>query len=177
MNNFKPIFIAAALIVLSAFTISESINWKISDNHSIKFSGTDAEGIFKELNGDIVFAPDNLSASKCNFSIDVKSINTGNGTKNKHAVSKKWFDAGKYPSIKFTSSEFKVTSRGYFVTGIMDIHGVKKEITLPFSFADQIFTSQFSVNRLDFGVGTMEGMSKSVSNEIKLDISIPVSKI
>jgi len=58
----------------------------------------------------------------------------------------------------------------------MQIHGVTKEMTIPFSFSDNSFKSQFSVNRIDFGVGTMQGMSKKVSNKIDLDVSIPVSK-
>lgn len=29
---------------------------------------------------------------------------------------------------------------------------------------------------MDFKIGTMEGMSKKVSNEIKIDFSVPVTK-
>ncbi len=177
MKKFRITLVAIVLVVLSAFTISESISWKVSDNYSIKFAGTDAEGIFKTLTGDIVFDQDNLAASKCNFTVDVNSINTGNGTKNKHAVSKNWFDAEKFPKIKFASQKFGKTDNGYLVTGTMMIHGVKKEMTLPFTFSNSTFKSKFSLNRMDFGVGTMKGMSKKVSNEIKLDISIPVSKL
>lgn len=168
---------AVALLLVSAFTLSESINFKISKTFSVKFAGTDAVGIFKTLDGTIAFDQDNLSASKCNFTIPVASINTGNGTKNKHAVSDKWFNAAKYPKIQFSSSAFKKSSMGYLVSGIMEIHGIKKEITIPFTFINDQFVAKFSVNRLDYGIGTMKGMSKKVSNEIKLDITIPVSKI
>jgi len=55
----------------------------MAEGYFIKVAGTDAEGIFKTMSGDIQFDENNLDASK--FSI---SINTGNGMKNKHAVYK-----------------------------------------------------------------------------------------
>ena len=176
MKKIKYVVIALGLVLVSAFTLSEGMNWQVADNYSIKFSGTDAEGIFKTLKGDITFDENNVAASSCNFTIDVKSINTGNGTKNKHAVSANWFDADQFPEIKFSSNKFMKTGKGYSVSGTMEIHGTKKEMTIPFTFSNSTFMAKFSVNRMDFGVGTMKGMSKKVSNEIKLDVSIPVTK-
>jgi polyisoprenoid-binding protein YceI len=176
MKTQKFILLSGVVILLSAFTISESIAWKITDKYSVAFAGTDAEGIFKELKGTVQFDEANLSTSSASFTIPVNSINTGNGTKNKHAVSDKWFDADTYPNIKFVSKNFSKTASGYQVTGTMEIHGTKKEVTIPFTFTDNTFKSNFSVKRMDYGVGTMNGMSKKVSDEIKLTVSIPVTK-
>ena len=95
--------------------------------------------------------------------------------KNKHARSDKWFDAKQFPTIQFASDNFSKTANGYAVEGTLDLHGVKKKVTIPFTFTNNTFKGSFAVNRLDYGVGTMEGMSKKVSNEIKLDISVPVT--
>ena len=149
---------------------------QFSDGYNIEFSGTDAKGIFKSLTGDVVFNENELETSQFHFSIDVNSINTGNGMKNKHAVSDKWFDAKNYPTIDFKSSKFSKIDNGYQVTGVMEIHGIKKEMNIPFTFDNNIFKAAFSVNRLDFNVGTMKGMMKKVSNEIKLNISIPIKE-
>lgn len=176
MKKSKFLLALSTIIVLSAFTFKSSVNWKISDGYSIKFSGTDAEGIFKDLKGDVQFDNANPENSSFSFSVAVNSINTGKGMKNKHAVSDKWFDAEKYPNITFKSSSVSKAGDAFKVTGIMNIHGVSKEMTIPFAFNNNSFSSQFSVNRMDFGVGTMEGMSKKVSNEIKLDGTIPVTK-
>jgi polyisoprenoid-binding protein YceI len=175
MKIITQFILAGSILLLSAFTITNSINWEISQDHSIQFSGTDAEGIFKTMTGNVEFDESNIESSKFSFSIDVNSINTGNGMQNKHAVSPKWFDASNYPSIKFESSKFSKKDKEYLVTGILEIHGIKKEVTIPFSFTNNSFTSQFSVNRLDFKVGDMKGMSKKVSNEIKLNVTIPVT--
>ena len=56
------------------------------------------------------------------------------------------------------------------------MHGVKKQISIPFTFSNNIFKGVFSVNRIDYGIGTLEGMSKKVSNAIKLEFSVPVVK-
>jgi len=175
MKSIKHVLLAGSILVLSAFTINSSINWTISENHEIKFSSAtgDPEGIFKTITGDIQFDDNDLGSSKCNLTIDVNSINTGNGMKNKHAKGKKWFDADNYPSIEFKSAKFSKTETGFTVTGLMKMHGAEKEMTLPFTLSNNVFKSTFSVNRIDFKIG--ESMKK-VSDEIKLEVSIPVSK-
>ena len=176
MKTTQFIVLSMAVILLSAFTVSKSTTWKISEGHSVKFAGTDAEGIFKEVKGDIQFDMDNTESSSLAFTIPVSSINTGNGMKNKHAVSDKWFDADKYPNITFKSSSVAKEGDDYKVIGTMNIHGTDKKMTIPFTFDGKSFKSKFSVKRMDFGVGTMKGMSKKVSDEIKLDVIIPVTK-
>lgn len=176
MKTFIYLIAAGAFLIFSAFTITNSINWKITQNHSVKFSGTDAEGVFKKLKGEVSFDVNDLDNSKFAFTVDVNSINTGNGMKNKHAVSDKWFDAENYPTITFISS--KITKEGdqFNVLGKMTIHGISKDMTIPFSFNNNTITTNFSVNRMDFKVGTMNGMSKKVSDKISLDVTIPMAK-
>ena len=177
MTLFKQLLYAAFIVLITAFAFQQSSNMMISNDYFIQFSGNDANGVFKNLSGDIYFDEQDLSASRCVLIIDVNSINTGNGTKNKHAKSKKWFDAEKYPTIEFWSKQFTKTADGYAVAGTMSIHGIEKYITIPFTFIEDVFESEFSVNRLDYNIGTMEGNSKNVSNEIRLKIIIPVTKI
>ena len=176
MKTINYLIISGAIILLSAFTISNSLNWKIAKNHSIQFSGTEVEGVFKDLKGSVQFDEANLEASKVSFTVAVSSINTGNGTKNKHAVSDKWFDADQFPNIIFEATKFVKTTNGYNATGNMTIHGITKELSIPFTFINDTFTSKFSVNRMDFKIGTMKGMSKKVSNAIELDVTIHVTK-
>jgi len=85
----KYLFLLASILFLvSAFTVISPIDYKISEDYAIKFSGNDAEGIFKTLTGTIDFDETNVENSIFSFAIDVKSINTGNGMKNRHAVEK-----------------------------------------------------------------------------------------
>ena len=176
MKQFSFAVLVGATLLLSAFTTIKSVDWKISNDYSIKFKGKGAEGIFKSFTGDISFDENDLNSSKFSTSIDVSSINTGNGIKNIHAKNDKWFDVKKFPSIIFNSSKFSKSTNGYQVEGTIEMHGIKKQIVIPFTFSSNVFKGIFSINRMDFGVGTMEGMSKKVSNEIVLEISVPVTK-
>ncbi len=154
----KSIFpaIALAIILLSAFAFIQSLDWKIGDKYSVKFDGGDPSGEFTGLKGTIKFDENKLSESKFDCTVDVESINTGNGMKNTHAKSDKWLDAAKYPVIRFTSKSVKKTATGFEATGTLDFHGVQKEITLPFTFVNNVFNGVIEVNRMDYNVNKEE---------------------
>lgn len=164
---------ALFLIVSSAFTIYKSQAWKIGDNYSVKFTSTDPSGVFTGLKGTVEFDEKNLKASKFDVTVDVASINTGNGMQNTHAKSAQWFDAEKYPTIKFTSSAISKTANGYEAKGTLDLHGVQKEVAIPFTFQNNTFTGSFEVSREDFNLNPSNAKAGKV---IKVDLSVPVSK-
>lgn len=176
MRTTSFLGLVSAIILFSAFTISSSTSWEIAEGYSIAFESKDPSGVFTKMDGDINFDEANLDASSFDVAVEVASINTGNGMKNKHAKSAKWFDAEKYPEIRFTSSAFAKTADGYTVTGTLDMHGVQKEFTMPFTFENNTFKSSFMVSRVEFGIGSTKGMSGKVPAEIKLDLSVPVKQ-
>jgi polyisoprenoid-binding protein YceI len=172
----KHFYLFAALVVFaaSAFTAIQSMDWKIAETYSVKFDGGDPSGEFKGLKGTIKFDAANLKDSKFVVSIDVATINTGNGMKNTHAMSEKWLDATKFPLITFTSKEINKVASGYEAKGTLDMHGVQKEITLPFTFENNVFKGGFSVNRMDYNINTAE--PNHGSQVMKVAIEVPVSK-
>ncbi|MEQ9304095.1 MAG: YceI family protein [Marinoscillum sp.] len=176
MKKVNILTAIVAVVALSAFTIKASIDWKISDDFSIKFTSEDPTGVFTKMDGDVSFDPDDLQSSRFDVKVDVSSINTGRGMQNKHAVSDKWFDADNYPTIDFTSKSFAKTANGYEVTGTLQLHGIAKEFTMPFTFENDVFSSSFTINRLEYNIGDMKGMSKNVPEELTVDISVPVTK-
>jgi polyisoprenoid-binding protein YceI len=174
----KLIFSMATLLVLTAvFAFSVAQKWAIADKYSIKFSSSDVSGIFKTFTGSIDFDEQNPAASKFDVTVDVNSINTGNGLQNKHAKGAEWFDAAKFPAIKYTSTKIVKAGTGYQVTGNLQIKGVSKEYTIPFTFkkagAGATFNGSFTVNRSDFKVGKPGG---DVAEQIKIEVAVPVTK-
>jgi len=174
----KLIFSMATLLVLTAvFAFSVAQKWAIADKYSIKFSSSDVSGIFKTFSGSIDFDEQNPAASKFDVTIDVNSINTGNGLQNKHAKGAEWFDAAKYPAIKYTSTKVVKAGNGYQVTGNLQIKGVTKEYTIPFTFkkagAGASFNGSFTVNRSDFKIGKPGG---DVAEQLKIEVAVPVTK-
>jgi polyisoprenoid-binding protein YceI len=170
-SNFFFIF------VLAAFT-SFAQQYKLADGYKISFTNPDVSGTFDELSApSIVFDETKLSSSKLNFKIEVGSINTGNGLMNKHAKGEEWFNAEKYPYIEFASSKIEKTAEGFKATGKLQMHGVSKEISIPFTFSKKgskgTFIAKFSVDRTDYQIGKKNG---GVAETIKITATIPVTK-
>jgi polyisoprenoid-binding protein YceI len=175
----KLFFSMAALLSLAvALAFAPAANWQIGDKYNVRFTGGgEVGGIFKTLKGAITFDEQNLPASSFDLTIDVASVNTGNGLMNTHIKSAEWFDAAKYPVIHFTSKKITRTGATFQVMGDMEVHGVKKEMTLPFTFENKgaaaTFNAHFTVNRNDFHIGKPGG---EVDENIKLDVMVPVVK-
>ena len=174
----RTIISTLALLVFAAAQATPPAQaWKVATGYSVKFAAEGTGGIFKTLKGNMVFDDKDLGGSSFNVSIDIASINTGNAMMNKHAKGDEWFDAAKYPEIKFTSKKIVKAGNAYQATGELEMHGLKKTITIPFAFqpkgAGGLFTGSFSVNRSEFHIGKPGG---EVGETIKLDVSVPVSK-
>jgi polyisoprenoid-binding protein YceI len=174
MKKQSFLIASVVLIIASAFAFVQSQDWKIAEGYAIKFEAGDPSGEFTGLKGTIKFDEKNLASSKFDVTVDVASINTGNGMKNTHAKGANWFDAEKYPAIAFTSSSIAKTSAGFEAKGTLEMHGVKKEFTMPFTFVNNTFASNFEVNRMDFKLD--DGKHPKMSPTMKMTITVPVTK-
>ena len=167
----------AALIGLSAFTAATSVNTNmtVADGYAVKFISKDPTGVFEKMKGTITFNEAELATASFNVSIDVASINCGNGMQNRHAKSEKWFDAEKYPEITFVSTGAKKTATGYETTGKLSVHGVTTDFTIPFTYTPNatggLFTGTFDVSRSAFNIGEP---SKKVPDVLQVQVTVPV---
>jgi polyisoprenoid-binding protein YceI len=92
-------------------------------------------GRLSEVSGSLSLAGGDHSGSKLSVTIPAKTFNTPVDKLNGELVSADWFDAGKFPTITFTST--KVTPTGpdsATITGDLTLHGVTKPITLTAKF-------------------------------------------
>ena len=94
------------------------------------------------------------------------SIDTNNPKRDRDLLSAKFFDAGQYPLITFTSKTITASGNGvYTVAGVLTIKGKTFELTLPLSLAGikdhpavpgklvAGFNGKITVDRLNLGVG------------------------
>ena len=174
MKKHAYLLTSLVLIVASAFTFIQSQDWKIAEGYSVKFESSDPSGEFTGLKGTVQFDEKNLAASKFDVSVDVATINTGNGMRNTHAKGANWFDAEKFPSINFVSSSISKTATGFEAKGTLEMHGIKKDFTMPFTFANNTFSGTFDVNRLDYSLD--DGKHAKMSPTMKVTLNIPVTK-
>jgi polyisoprenoid-binding protein YceI len=173
----KTIKIIGLFIMLLNVGMVNAQKWKISNDYSISFANKDVSGLFKEMSGSIVFDAADLANSKFNLKIQVESISTGNGIQNKHAISNEWFGASKFPDITFVSDKVEKTENGYKAVGKLEMKGVTKTVTIPFTFGKKgnkaTFVGKFSVDRTDFGVGEK---GNDVAETIKITATIHATK-
>jgi polyisoprenoid-binding protein YceI len=144
---------------------SSHVNFSISN---LKFKTV--SGNFTGMKGQVNFYPENLQESSISACIETSSVNTGNKKRDKHLNNADYFDSEKYPQICFSSKRITQTNENEFVVvGELEMHGVRKEVEIPFSYCKQTLTGSFTVNRLDFGIGGKGTFM--VGNEVKLDIT------
>lgn len=143
--------------------VSSSITFKI------KNAGLTVAGSFSGFKGEINFNPELYKQAKITGSVDVNTINTGIAARDKHLKKEDYFNAEKFPTITMVSSFFGKEGHqfnGYFK---LTIKGITKDIVIPFTFDNNIFKGEFTLNRKDFNVG---GSSIIMSDEVKISIQI-----
>lgn len=185
MKPFQNLFkISIFLVVLIGFQnlVLAQTAWKVEPTSEIKFTiknaGIAVDGKFKTFTADIKFDPEHLDKSQIEGSIDVNSIDTGIGSRDKHLRSDDYFDVPKYPKITFKSEQIFKYEGNYVARGKLTIKNVTKEILIPIHFTPKEgnkaqFKSTVLLNRLDYGVG---GKSMMMSDELTATLQIEVSK-
>lgn len=161
--------------LLAMRSIPKELN--ITDQYRIEFSSENPSGSFSGLSGNIRFDENDLEASSFDVEVEANTINTGNGLKNKHAMGKGYFDVEQFPKIKFHSSKVSKTELGFEMIGILNLKGIEKEISFPFTYGpaeefETVFKGNFEVDRLDFEIG---GKGEKPSKTLLVELFVPVN--
>lgn len=142
-------------------------------------------GDFSGIKGALSIDPANVAAAKVDVTIPVASVSTTNATLDGELKSADWFDAVRYPTIRFVSTKVVQTAPDKAaITGDLTFHGVTRSVTLnavfygagdnPMSKKATIgFNAAGSLKRSDFGVKTYLPM---IGDETTLRISAPFEK-
>jgi len=178
----KKIFLLSLAVLLSTtFVLAQS--YSASDEAStvqfkIKNFGFNVDGSFKGVKGTIEFDPANYSAAKFDVSIDANSVNTDNDMRDNHLREDSYFDVKNHPRISFVSTKVTASNKPgiLFIFGSLEIKGIKKEISFPFTAAaidgGFVFKGEFKINRKDFQVGG----TSTLSDNVNIILSITAKK-
>ena len=193
MNKF---FLKTTQVVLVAllfsFTTSKvaSPAWNIDASHSkisfeVNHFFTPVEGFFNDYKGELNFDAADLEGSSVNFTVQVASVKTDSDKRDKHLQSGDFFDAEKYPEMKFASSEISKTDDGFVAKGKLTIRDVTKNVEVPFKVLGTgphpmkkgvtiiAIKGGLKINRNDYGVGTGSwGATAVVGDEVAVKIVI-----
>jgi polyisoprenoid-binding protein YceI len=149
---------------------------------TIKNFGIKTGGQLTGLKGEIVFSPDDIPSCHFNVSVEANTIDTDNDSRDGHLRKEGYFDADKYPQITITSTKIDKTNKTdsgfYYFTGTLTMHGITKPVAFPFHAEkiddNYLFTANFEINRIDFGVGDNSAV---LSNTVNISLSILSKKI
>jgi polyisoprenoid-binding protein YceI len=155
--------------VLKPVDGQSSVKFKIKN-----FGFNTVSGSFKGVQGTIKFMPENLASSSMDVTVDAKSVNTGINARDNHLRKAEYFDVKKYPVIRFVSTRISPSSKSgtLFMFGKLTIKNVTREISFPFTAVPQeggyLFTGEFKINRIDFGVGESSSVSDNLTVILKV---------
>jgi polyisoprenoid-binding protein YceI len=111
--------------------------WKVDPAHSsVGFEVkhmmiSTVRGHFREFDGTLEAAPDDPANSRARGSVKVASIDTANAERDEHLRSPDFFDADRYPEIRFASTRVAHVEGGtYAVWGELTIKDVTREVEI-----------------------------------------------
>lgn len=183
---FKRLALAASLAAASTFAIAAPVTYTIDPNHTdvvaswnhLGFSNPVAH--FGQVDGTITYDPDNVGTSSVNVVIPLAGLNSHVAKFDEHLRSADFFDAGKYPDIRFRSTKVEAAGDDKLrVIGELTVKGVTKpavlDVTLnkrgehPMSKRPAIgFDAKTMLKRSDFG---LDKYAPNVSDEVEIRIT------
>jgi polyisoprenoid-binding protein YceI len=138
-------------------------------------------GTFDEYQGTGDWDGKTLTSGSADITIQVKSVNTRNETRDKH-LRTGFFDAEKYPTITFkTDKVVKTVKDKAKVMGDLTIRGVTKKVTLDLTYLGTVekdpwgntrsaFKATTTINRKDFGVKVDDAADLLVGDDVHISI-------
>ncbi|RLD60640.1 MAG: polyisoprenoid-binding protein [Bacteroidetes bacterium] len=192
MKRLNILFIVLILVI----SINAQNNWAFDVAHSsVNFTVShmvisEVDGRFDKFEGSVSNLKDDFSDAKIEFTIDVASVNTGDEKRDTHLKNVDFFDAEKFPKMKFASKSMKkVSGNKYKLTGSFTMHGVTKDVTLDAKYGGTIkdpwgntkagFKITGVLNRTDWGLkynSVMEAGGLMIGEEIEITCKIELIK-
>lgn len=130
---------------------------------SVAFMGlSHVRGAFADFSGAIALDRADLTRSTITVVIRTRSLTTLNAQRDRDLQGANWFDVEKFPLATFASREILKRGDGYLVRGGLTLHGVTKEVEIPFTFngrfkrpgGDDVtgFEGHATLDRKDYGI-------------------------
>jgi polyisoprenoid-binding protein YceI len=146
-------------------------------------------GSFKSFEGSMQSEGDTFENAQVEFSLNVDSIDTNQEMRDGHLKGEEFFDAAKYPTIKFESTSFVKDGDGYKVTGNLTMKDVTKAVTLEAEYGGTAvdfygntkagFEVTGKINRKEFGLtwgGITEAGAIVLGDDVKLIANVQFAK-
>lgn len=136
------------------------------------------------VTGTIHLDPADIGKSSVTAVIPVATINTDNESRDKDLKSARFFEADKFPEIKFQSTKVEKRGDGYVAVGNLTMKDVTKQIELPFTLAQAEVKGKKKIgveasttlDRFDYNVN-YDPTGTTVSKDVKIDLDLEANKV
>lgn len=165
-----PVLLLFAVTVLAQEATTSRV-YPIDNNHSTVGFSVPIFGGLSQVKGKftdftITLNADEKDITKSSVSVVIKatSIDTGIEGRDRHLRNADFFDVEKFPEITFKSERIEKKGKGFIAHGPLTMHGVTKQIALPFSITGSMknptsntlsavgYSARMVLNRRDFGI-------------------------
>ena len=126
-------------------------------------------GNFSRVSGTLQIDPANPSRARVDITVPVSSVKTTNATLDAELVSPMFFDAAKFPEMRFVSTAVDVRQGQARVTGDLTMHGVTRPVTLEVLFHGAGAAMQSNVPTLGF-----EGRARIKRSDFGINYGLPL---
>lgn len=140
MNRRIATAALSALLFTGAAALAQSTaqnsTWIIDTNHAqtnfkIRHMGvSEVRGSISNITGTIVWDEKNPGKSSVEAIIDTNTVSTNNSARDKDLKSDNYFNAAKFPTMTFKSTEVKRVGSKLKVVGDLTLAGVTRSVTL-----------------------------------------------
>ncbi|TDS56568.1 YceI family protein [Myroides indicus] len=186
----------ALLFVATLFSVATfaQTQWNVDNMHSflnfsVKHLGISfVDGRFDKYKGSFIGNPDNLENGKFNFSVDINSVNTSVEMRDNHLKTDDFFNAEKYPSMKFESTSIKKSGKDqYKLIGNLTIRDITKPVTFDLVYGGLLkddgngntklgFQASTTLNRFDFGVA-YDPSGQAIAKDILINVNLEFTQV
>jgi polyisoprenoid-binding protein YceI len=140
-------------------------------------SGAPFKAVFHKFTAAVDFSPDALAAAHFDVVIELKSVDSQDGDRDKTIRGPDIFDADHFPTAHYVTKAFTKTATGYAATGALTLRGVTKDVPIDFQFtttaAGAKLDGSAKLNRLEFGAGQGDWKSTQwVGDAVKVEFSL-----
>lgn len=189
----KKLSLLSALVLVAGISYAQT-TWVIDQAHSnIGFTVShmvisETEGNFKDFDATVSSKTEDFDGADVEFTAQVASIDTDNAKRDEHLRGDDFFNAEKYPQIKF-KGKIKKTGTKYQLIGDFTMRDVTKKVTFDVNYNGTIkdpwgniksgFKINGTVNRQEYGLkwgALTEAGGAVVGDEVNIICNIELQK-
>lgn len=188
----KKIYSLTVLLLLAVASWAQT-NWALDKPHSnVSFSVShmvvsETTGNFKDIDATVVSKSDDFDGATVEFTAKVASIDTENENRDNHLKGEDFFDAAKYPEIKFKGTLVKAGGK-YQLKGKLTMKDITKDVAFDVTYGGTVDTGRGvksgfklagKINRQDYNLkwsNKLQDGRAMVGDEVEIVAKIELNK-